>query len=198
MVHREFFFSYTDMMKDAHDKGFDVEFVTCGKIYLHPNRETLASATEQYEVDYIFWVDVDQVYPKDTISTLAKYVDDGRLIVTGMTCDKKTGIHLGYTFEPGNRFFSGIKRTPLKTNQGLQKIDSLGFGGVMMSPEVLKKLSAPYFSFLHNETIFRDTTHFGEDFAFYWKCKRAGIDVWCDTDLQFGHLNTETVYSCDK
>ena len=198
MVHREFLFSWTDMILHSLSNGFKIEFITSDKIYIDLNRELLADITKDYDADYHFWVDADQTYPKDTIVKLAKHIDDGHLVVTGMTCDKENGKHLGYTFEPGSRLFSGVEKTPLKTNNGLQKIDCMGFGGVMMSPEVLNKLTKPYFLFMREETIFRDVAHIGEDFAFYWKCKRNVIDVWCDTDLQFGHLRTETVYSCDR
>ena len=198
MVHKQFFFSYTDMMKHAHDNGFDVNFVPVDNIYLHWNRETLANEAKRSDADYIFWVDVDQTYPKDTISILANHIDNGCMVVGGMTADKRNGKHLCYTFKYGSRMFAGVEKTPLKKNQGLKEVECLGFGGIMMNLKVFEGLPEPHFSFKNSETVIRDVTHIGEDFAFYWKCKKAGVDVWCDTDLQYGHMATNEVFPCDE
>ena len=147
MVHREFFFSYTDMVKDAHDNGFDVQFITSSSIYLHLNREILADVSKQRDVDYILWLDVDQIYPKDTISVLARHVDNGHLVVGGMTADKMNKMHLGYTFEKHSELYTGVAKTPMKTNEGLKQIDCMGFGGVMMHPKVLTEMLKPQYFF---------------------------------------------------
>jgi len=199
MVHREFFFSYQDMVKHAYDNGFSVEFVTCSKIYLHLNRELLGDATTKIDADYILWLDVDQIYATDTIPVLANHVDNGKLIVTGMTADKMTGMSLNYKFNPNEKLFSGVQKMPLVPNQGLVETECTGFGGVMMHPKVMNKLiQKPRFSFTNKETIYKDYGNLGEDFAFFWKCKKAKVRIWCDTNLKFGHLKTETVYSSDR
>ena len=78
----------------------------------------------------------------------------------------------------------------ISLNQGLIKVDGMGLGGVMTSPQVFRIFERPWFCQMWNtEERYRP----GVDFQFYANCKRAGIDVWCDTDLVYGHMAVRPV-----
>ena len=66
----------------------------------------------------------------------------------------------------------------------------MGFGGIMMAGEVLKKIDQPYFPRTRDEAM---QSFVGEDFGFYNNCRNAGIDVWCDTDLHYSHMVSTAV-----
>jgi len=141
----------------------------------------------------IMWLDADQIYPADTIVKLAKHCDDGKLVVGGVTPHKNDGKPMVWSF--GNNYGAGNRENNFELNRGLVKVDSMGFGGIMTAKSVFDAIPYPRFY----KTWDADTNHpVGEDFCFYARCKERGIDVWCDTDLQFQHLVTYAVQLGDK
>ena len=138
--------------------------------------------------DYILWLDADQVYPIDTMIKLAKHVDDGHLVVGGITPDKHTGRPMVYNFV-GERGSTNKVRS-FEVDRGLVKVDAMGFGGIMTHPSVFKTIGTPYFQRTWNPEM---ETLTGEDFCFYTRCRKAGVDVWCDTDLHYSHMVAQVV-----
>jgi len=146
-------------------------------------REVLADELQTIEPDYILWLDADQLYPMETIPKLAKHIDSGHLVVGGVTPDKHTSKPMVYRFL--NDIGSCARDKNFEVSRGLVKVDAMGFGGIMMAPEVLKRIKPPYFPRDWDEAM---QSYVGEDFGFYNKCRKAGIDVWCDTDLHYSHM----------
>lgn len=137
--------------------------------------------------DYIFWIDADQTYPKDTPERLMKHIDSGKSIVGGLVPHRGNGLPNIYNSIPGSSLYQHKKVYP---GDGLIKVDAMGFGGVMMKPEVFQKMEYPWFRMKWNNEI---NDMLGMDFTFYGNCAKAGIDVWCDTDLVFDHLAVKSV-----
>ena len=67
-------------------------------------------------------------------------------------------------------------------------VGGMGITGVMMKAEVFDSLKAPYF-----RMAWKGDFYTGEDIEFCVKCLEAGIDIWCDTDLVFAHMDTRPV-----
>ena len=64
--------------------------------------------------------------------------------------------------------------------KGLQKVDGIGFGAVLVKTSVFVKLGPPpWFKF----------SEVGEDLHFCDLCAQAGVEVWCDTSLEAPHIN---------
>lgn len=144
-------------------------------------RELLAE--EVKGADYVLWIDADQLYPMDTIDKLVSHVDSGHLVVGGITPDKHTAKPMVYKFL--NDVGTATRDRNFDVNRGLVKVDAMGFGGIMVAKEVMETLKPPYFPRDWDEAM---QSFVGEDFGFYNKCRKAGIDVWCDTDLHYSHM----------
>ena len=127
--------------------------------------------------DRIFWCDNDVILPPDAILRLAENPNDFTcgvyfmrakphwpLIATFRHIDKKTG---------GG--FNWIIKWP--ENQ-IAPIDGCGFGCVMTSVRMLKKMPFPWFKF----------EVFSEDLDFCINARKSGFQLYCDTGVICGHL----------
>jgi hypothetical protein len=142
----------------------------------------MATKTIKLNPDYIFWIDADQTYPANTPEILMKHVDSGKLVAGGITPHRTNGQPNVWSSIPDSPLY---KPREIYAGDGVIKVDATGLGGIMMSPEVFKKMEYPWFRMSWDKEI---NNRLGMDFTFYANCKRAGIDVWCDTDLRYGHL----------
>jgi hypothetical protein len=184
-----FALSLVQIISNAIQKGFDVRLFLSNKSLISTMRERLAEDALACEPDYILWLDVDQTYPADIVERLAAHVDAGKLIVAGMTPDKRTGVPL--IFMIFNDQFHRPDR--VKTKVGCVPVDGMGFGGVMVHPSVFKEITQPYFNMrVRDDRVMQDTSTCpaieGEDLTFYAKAKDAGIQAWVDTDIPYGHI----------
>lgn len=67
-----------------------------------------------------------------------------------------------------------------------------GFGAVMMTTELLRRLQAAY------GLPFTPLPGFGEDLSFCLRVQELGAEVWCDSSIKLGHagmaIYTEAEY----
>jgi hypothetical protein len=75
-------------------------------------------------------------------------------------------------------------------HQGLIRVEAMGLGGIMTSPEVFKKLEFPWFQQMWDT---EKKCCLSVDLQFYENCKKGGIDVWCDTDLLYDHWEVRPI-----
>ena len=153
----------------------------------------LCKSGVKHNPDYILWLDADQVYPGNTPEILMKHIDAGKSVVGGVSPLKKK-FESGIAGKPSvwdlDIDAKLVRRREIFLNQGLIKVDAMGLGGIMVNPEIYKTMEYPWFRRMWNE---KEKVLLSADFAFYANCKRANIDVWCDTDLVFGHIVTRAV-----
>lgn len=177
-----FFLSFVQMcLRSAGN--FSLSIYNTNTSLIDKMREVLAEEVKAGKPDYVLWIDADQLYPMDTIDRLAGHVDAGRLVVGGVTPDKHTAKPMVYRFM--NDAGSCARDRNFEVNKGVVKVDAMGFGGIMMAGSVLDAIKPPYFPRNWDEAM---QSYVGEDFGFYDKCRKAGIDVWCDTDLHYSHM----------
>ena len=181
-----FFHSWNKMHYYSHNK-YDLRMISSSSCYMDKMRDDLVLAAMRHKPDYILWIDADQTYAENTPEILMKHVDSGKSIVGGLTPQNMTGGANIYNFVHNKGV---LVRNDVTPEQGLIKCDAMGMGGVMMKPEVFEKLQLPCFTMRWEDDISR---YPGEDVQFYANCKKAGIDVWCDTNLVFGHIATRSV-----
>ena len=163
---------------------YHLSIITNTSCYGDAARDSLTTEVLKHNPDYILWIDADQVYPMNTPEVLMNHIKDGKLVAGGITPHGGTGHPLVYKMlHP-----SGIcKPRAVSLNQGMIQVDACGTGGVMMSPKVFEIMKSPWWRMMWNT---RAGCRPGMDFQFYAHCKEAGIDVWIDTDLVFGHVVT--------
>ena len=166
---------------------YHMAIMTSDGAYSDTLRDNMARDTMKLNPDYIFWLDADQTYPANTPEVLMNHVDDGKMVVGGMTPHRGTGKPSVWESIPGSPLF---KPRDIYVNDGVIKVEAMGLGGVMMNPEVFRKMDYPWFRMSWNKEI---NDRLGMDFVFYKNCEKAGIDIWCDTNLVFGHLAVRNV-----
>jgi hypothetical protein len=176
--------SWTNMTDYANGR-YRIRMVAIRSPYLDSLRDLLVKAALAGKPDYILWLDADQRYPADTPEKLMKHVDDGKLVVGGVTPHRSTGQPMIYDFIP-EEDYKFLYRTKNNKLSGVQKISGMGMGGVMVHPKVYREiLEPPFFQHAWDRVKGRQA---GEDTVFYKSCEKAGIDVWCDYDLYYRHM----------
>jgi hypothetical protein len=191
-VPRGFLLSLYDIWQYSVGK-YHIAMLTNGGCYADSARDALATEAIKHNPDYLLWLDVDQTYPGNFPEILMKHIDDGKAIIGGVSPLKK----------PSNPELDGkpsiweidaetdlCRHREIMLNQGVIKVDGMGLGGIMMNPGVFKQMEHPWFRIAWNpKTNHRPAV----DLQFYGNCKRSGIDVWCDTNLIYGHLATRQI-----
>ena len=179
-----FFISWQSMNAYAIGR-YELMMLVSSSCYLDEMRDNLGKLAIKYKPDYILWLDADETYHEKTPEILMKHIDSGKSIVGGITPNKVNQKPLIYDIVSTE---GTIRRNrDIEEGQGLVKVDSMGFGGIMMKPKVLEDMKFPWFKTQWNPKIKERP---GEDVKFYCNCKEAGIDVWCDTNLIYGHVAT--------
>ena len=181
-IPKDFFYSWCKMTGYAGGK-YDLGVLVASCCYMDKMRDDLVKDALRYKPDYILWIDADQVYPMQTPEILMKHIDDGKLVVGGMTPDKSDGSPLVYQITDKKKGL--IRKGNIKPGYGLVKVGAMGMGGIMVSPKVFEIMKSPYFEMGWSD---RTKDVIGEDVRFYLNCKKFGIDVWCDTNLVYEHL----------
>jgi GT2 family glycosyltransferase len=69
----------------------------------------------------------------------------------------------------------------------LFECDAIGTGCLLIKADVFKKISKPWFFYGAEDRMI------GEDIYFCEKAKEAGFKIWCDPNLEVGHLG-EYIY----
>ena len=128
------------------------------------------------EADYpddaaIFWCDSDVVLPQDAIARLA---DHGRDFVCGIYFQRRAP-HFPLVATFNGTGFNWIMKWPESV---IAPIDGCGFGCVLTSLGMLRRMEAPWFKF----------TQFSEDFDFCRKAQAAGYQLYMDTGVLCKHL----------
>ena len=168
---------------------YTLAFIAVQCPYIDIARDILVKQALDKKSDYIMFLDDDQTYPPNTPEILMKHIDDGKLIVGGVTPIRCSGKPMIWDYKEE----LGKPVAMWDTAEGMtdvKKASGMGMGGVMIDLSVFQTLSPPYFKISGDS---REYMRYGEDIIFYLKCKDVGIDVWCDTNLRYGHLDIREI-----
>ena len=190
LVLDDFMFSLLGMVRYSLGR-YRLQIIRSRMSYGDNARNYLVNRALVMKPDYVLWLDGDQTYPDNLPELLIKHIDGGKEIVGGWVGDRTSRLPILADFvKPDDR--NDFKTRLVKeVRSGLFKVDCSNLGGFMMKPSVFDKLAFPWFKTIleGNGPDDPDGTWIPEDVYFYRKCKDAGIDVWIDGDLQFGHLD---------
>ena len=144
-------------------------------------RNLIADWIVKGDYDYLFAVDADISFPPDTLKKLLSHDKD---MVSGIYIQRIPGKHCIEIMRRNN--MGGVSHIPWEEirGKGLVKVDSAGFGCVLIKREVFTSIEYPHFVYKsaldHNHTI-------SEDIYFFLKAAAAGKEIWADTSLLCGH-----------
>lgn len=135
--------------------------------------------------DYVMWIDSDQVFNPGQVEQLIDNLEKNQLdIISGLYHKRTSHILEAVAFdEVGDKFISII---PNKS--GLQEVEGVGFGFVLMRPKVLREMHKEYgarqFEFQY---IVDGNEYLGEDLTWSQRARKLGYKIWLDCDCIIGH-----------
>lgn len=160
-------------------EAVSLSFVT--GTYVHTARQDLAQEALNCGADYLLWLDSDHRFPKDIALRLMAHDKD------------VVGINYSQRGVPPD--FVAIKNLDTENGEseklvtdvdstGLEKVDAVGFGAVLMKANVFADLpdpqEEPWFWY---EWLPHLGQQIGEDVYFCRLLREAGYDLWVDHDL---------------
>lgn len=150
--------------------------------YVHKARCELAVSLYNKGMTHILWLDSDMRFPRDSLFRLLRRMEEDPTIgIVGINYAKR-GIPTGYVAikEVG---VPGEKCATTEDSTGVEEVEAIGFGMVLMRREVLADLPDP------NEVPWFQNKHMGgslwmgEDVFFCELLRRAGHKIYVDHDL---------------
>jgi len=167
-----------ETMKAIYDQevppGHTTEFQYFYGYQIDQIRNLIAEWAKHY--DYLFAVDSDVSFEKDTLAKMLSYDLD---IVSGLYIQRKAGQHILELYRNGtNVDYADIE------GKGLVEVDSCGFGCVLVKGEVFRKMEYPHF---HYKSALDHAFTVSEDTYFCHKAKELGYRIFADTSILCNH-----------
>ncbi len=152
--------------------------------------------------EWLFWMDSDMVFPKETLVELFKVAEEKKAkMVTGVYYQRKANNFpvlwsRGSDLESGAKSGLGDKRAeynkyvgsflfPHPDKQEPSTCHAAGFGCVLVHRSVFETLDRPWFKFLPGIC--------SEDFYFFVNAREAGFTLWYTPKLDLGHIGDAPV-----
>jgi glycosyltransferase involved in cell wall biosynthesis len=130
--------------------------------------------------DYLFSVDSDMVFEKDTLTKLLSHDKD---IVSGVYRQRKEQ-QIIEIYKKKNGGLHNVQYEDMK-DSGLVEIDGCGFGCVLVKKEVLVNVGYPQFEYHMAGPL---QIGLSEDNDFCIKAQNKGHKIYCDTSVVCGHV----------
>lgn len=151
-------------------------FAQAGGLLLHDLRNLISKNALSADADYLFWLDDDMRFPQDA---LLRLLDRQKEIVG---CNY---ISRNLPLKPTARVMddNGVDFWSVTSPEGatgVDEVDALGFGCILIHSRVYKALEQPWFSMPYSP---QKGTHVGEDVYFLTKAGVAGFPTYLDHAL---------------
>lgn len=155
----------------------DLKFAAPLGIYIANLRNQAVTLAQAVGASHLLFIDSDMRFPEDTLDRLVSASKD--IVAANYICRTMPELWVARDFE-GN--VSSIKKT------GLQRVDSVGCGVMLIRTRVFDTVPQPWFS-----TPFNGSDHTGEDVFFCRQARDAGFSVWIDHDLSMNVRHAGTI-----
>jgi hypothetical protein len=155
--------------------------LTMTATYVHDGRERLLQTAEVWGATHILWLDSDMRFPRNAALRLLRHD------VTFVGCNYTTR---ALPSRP-TAMRDGTLVPTRPESAGLEEVDSLGFGVLLMHTELVQGVEEPRFRYGWNEES-RGTI--GEDTSFCRRLAGVGTRMYVDHDLskEVGHIGMFT------
>ena len=157
-------------------------------------RADLARNAVEAGADYILWLDTDMRFPKDTLERLLNHK---KPIVAANYATRRLPVDT-----VAFRLHESGAWDTVKTGDksGLEKVEAVGMGVMLMDTKILKEMPKPWFSITYHQD---SDQYSGEDIFFCYKAGKMGYEVLIDHDLskevkhigsfEFGHEHVDAI-----
>jgi hypothetical protein len=170
-------YSYT---RDRGPWGSDVTVGFITSTYIHVGRELFLEAAIKQGATHVFWLDTDMSLPRETIVLLAMH--EQPIVACNYRVRQPSGLFTACR--------DGQRVPTTETSTGLDAVEYVGMGAMLMRTDVVAGLGRPWFRHGLNE-LGGDV---GEDVMFCRGLGKAGYTVYIDHDLSKGiaHIGQHT------
>lgn len=152
-------------------------------------RNNLARQAIKAEADWVLWLDSDMVFNPDLLQRMLKVCTENDIDFLTALCFRRKPPYTPCLFDRLDKIGRGASYTALlSVPEGRFKVGGCGFAGVLLSTDVLISVSAKF-----DGRMFDPFEGFGEDVAFCWRARQCGYDIWCDSDIEMGHVGQSIV-----
>ena len=152
-------------------------------------RNELARQAIKSEADWVLWLDSDMVFESDLLKKMLKVCEENDIdFLTGL-CFRRKPPYTPTLFDRLDKMEHGASYTTIMSvPEGRFKVGGCGFAGVLMSTDVLLSVAARF-----GGRMFDPLEGFGEDVSFCWRARQCGYEIWCDSDIELGHIGSMVV-----
>ena len=152
-------------------------------------RNELARQAIKSEADWVLWLDSDMVFEPDLLKKMLEVCEENDIdFLTGL-CFRRKPPYTPTLFDRLDKMEHGASYTTIMSvPEGRFKVGGCGFAGVLMSTDVLLSVAARF-----GGRMFDPLEGFGEDVSFCWRARQCGYEIWCDSDIELGHVGSMIV-----
>lgn len=152
-------------------------------------RNELARQAIKSEADWVLWLDSDMVFEPDLLKKMLKVCEENDIdFLTGL-CFRRKPPYTPCLFDRLDKMEHGASYTTIMSvPEGRFKVGGCGFAGVLMSTDVLLSVAARF-----GGRMFDPMEGFGEDVSFCWRARQCGYEIWCDSEIELGHVGSMIV-----
>jgi len=160
--------------------GSDVTVGFVASTYIHVGREWFLEAALKQGATHILWLDTDMSLPRETAVLLAMH--DQPIVACNYLVRQASGLFTAYR--------DGQRVPTTETSTGLEAVEYVGMGTMLMRADVVSGLGRPWFRHGLNDL----GGDIGEDVMFCRGLTNAGYTIYIDHDLskQIGHIGQHT------
>lgn len=149
-------------------------------------RNNLARQAIKAEADWVLWLDSDMVFSPDLLQRMLKVCTENDIDFLTALCFRRKPPFTPCLFDRLDKIEKGASYTAIMSvPEGRFKVGGCGFAGVLMSTDVLMSVASKF-----NGRMFDPLEGFGEDVSFCWRARQCGYDIWCDSEIEMGHVGS--------
>ncbi len=167
-------------------KGYQFFFQPRKEIPTDSNRNHIVADFLKTDMDYLAMFDCD-TYP---LLNPFNMLDSNKDVIGGAYFGwGKNGLRFHVYQKNKEKSLAKIQylQYPPAKRGGLQKVDAVGAGCMLIKRRVLEKIKKP-FAYIYEPHIGR--LKMSDDIAFCYRCQKAGFEVWVNWDHIASHFKT--------
>ena len=178
--------------------GHDISYAFKAGSLVYDSRNQLLKMAKDANVDRLLWLDSDMDLPMNTLQRLSADLDAGCEIVTGVYYKRKPPFTPTIYKECSIYQLQPDQLMPIADpyldypEDSLFNVEAFGFGCVLMTMDAVNKVTGEL-----GMMPFMPVGGFGEDLSFCMRARQCGIDLWCDSRVQCGHVGMYTYTEAD-
>ncbi len=152
-------------------------------------RNELARQAIKAEADWVLWLDSDMVFEPDLLKRMLAVCKENGIDFLTAVCFRRKPPYTPCLFDRLEKVGHGASYTAIMSvPEGRFKVGGCGFAGVLMSTDVLLSVAAKF-----GGRMFDPMEGFGEDVSFCWRARQCGYEIWCDSEIELGHVGNMVV-----